>query len=161
MKIGSGKRGKLLINGITIWDSKFHLHGYHTWMNQWANRQVNLHALVSDVCFALLGWSEMNITQFHVVKLAFYMPWGWLRGRKTPKEAPQREYCLLNETVGLLLFLNWPIWGTSKVVVLDSWFCVFSGYYRTSKEGSCCSCTYQETKILTKVYWLRCNEGIL
>ena len=58
-----------------------------------------------------------------------------VEGRDEPKEAPAKDFSELGKTVGLLLRLTRSIWGTSKVVVLDSGFCVLKGISELRKKG--------------------------
>jgi hypothetical protein len=39
------------------------------------------------------------------------------------------------KTIGLLLRLTKPVWGTGKVVILDSGFCVLKGIIELKKQG--------------------------
>lgn len=50
-----------------------------------------------------------------------------VKGKDFPKEQPRLEFNNLGKTVGLLLCLTRPLWGTGKIVVLDSGFCVLCG----------------------------------
>jgi len=50
-----------------------------------------------------------------------------VEGKDTPRQAPPKQFHETGKTVGLLLRLTKPIWGSSKVVVLDSGFCVLKG----------------------------------
>mmetsp|Transcript_29007 Transcript_29007/g.44579 ORF Transcript_29007/g.44579 Transcript_29007/m.44579 type:complete len:123 (+) Transcript_29007:326-694(+) len=50
-----------------------------------------------------------------------------VKGKDFPKEQPMPEFNELGKTVGLLLCLTKPLWGTGKIVILDSGFCVLQG----------------------------------
>jgi hypothetical protein len=59
-----------------------------------------------------------------------------VEGKDEPKEGHGRkEFDELGKTVGLLLHLTKSIWGTAKVVVLDSGFCVLQGIVELKKRG--------------------------
>ena len=74
--------------------------------------------------------------------------------KDTPKEAPSKEYVLQGKTVGLLLHLTRPIWGTSKVVVLDSGFCVLQGIAELRNKG-----VFAAALIKKRKYWPKYIDG--
>ena len=74
--------------------------------------------------------------------------------KDTPKEAPSKEYVLQGKTVGLLLHLTRPIWGTSKVVVLDSGFCVLQGIAELRNKGVFAAALIEKQK-----YWPKYIDG--
>ena len=58
-----------------------------------------------------------------------------VEGKDTPKRAPRNKFNDMGKTVGLLLCLTKPIWGSSRVVVLDSGFCVLKVIVALRKKG--------------------------
>ena len=58
-----------------------------------------------------------------------------VEGRDTPKRASPKEFKKMGKTVGLLLHLTKKILGSSRVVVLDSGFCVLRGIAELRKKG--------------------------
>jgi hypothetical protein len=59
-----------------------------------------------------------------------------VEGKDEPKEGRgPNEFEQLGKTVGLLLRLTKTIWGTAKLVVLDSGFCALQGIVELKKRG--------------------------
>jgi len=59
-----------------------------------------------------------------------------VEGKDEPKEGRgPKEFEQLGKTVGLLLRLTKTIWGTAKLVVLDSGFCALQGIIELKKRG--------------------------
>ena len=77
-----------------------------------------------------------------------------VEGKDTPKEGPAKEFLSLGKTVGLLLRLTRPIWGSSKVVVLDSGFCVLQGIAQLRKKG-----VFAAALIKKRKYWPKYIDG--
>ena len=77
-----------------------------------------------------------------------------VEGKDTPKEAPPKDYSPLGKTVGLLLRLTRPLWGSSKVVVLDSGFCVLQGIAELRKKG-----VFAAALIKKRKYWPKYIDG--
>ena len=71
-----------------------------------------------------------------------------------PKEAAPKEFSSLGKTVGLLLRLTRPIWGLSKVVVLDSGFCVLQGVAVLRKKK-----VFSYALIKKRKYWPKHIDG--
>ncbi len=71
-----------------------------------------------------------------------------VEGKDEPKEAAPKEFSSLGKTVGLLLRLTRPICGSSKVVVLDSGFCVLQGIAELRKKG-----VFSAALIKKRKYW--------
>ena len=76
-----------------------------------------------------------------------------VEGKDAPKEVPQ-EFSELGKTVGLLLRLTKSIWGSSKVLVLDSGFCVLKGIVELRKKG-----IFAAALIKKRRYWPRYIKG--
>jgi hypothetical protein len=54
------------------------------------------------------------------------------------KDAPRQikvQFDDMGKTVGLLLRLTERLWGTGKVVILDSGFCVLKGIVEVARKG--------------------------
>ena len=58
------------------------------------------------------------------------------------------------KTIGVLLRLTEPVWGTGKLVVLDSGFCVLQGLVELKKKG-----VYTHALIKKRRYWPRHIPG--
>ena len=58
-----------------------------------------------------------------------------VKGRDESKQGSSKGYSKLGKTISLLLHLTRCIWGTSKVVVLNSGFCVLKGVAELRKNG--------------------------
>lgn len=77
-----------------------------------------------------------------------------VEGKDTPPERPRKEFEVLGKTVGLLLRLTKVLWGTSKVVVLDSGFCVLKGLVELRKKG-----VFASALIKKRRYWPKYIPG--
>lgn len=77
-----------------------------------------------------------------------------VEGRDEPSERPKKKFSELGKTVGLLLRLTKPLWSTSKVVVLDSGFCVLKGIVELRKKG-----VFASALIKKRRYWPKYVEG--
>eukprot|EP00980_Cylindrotheca_fusiformis_P024084 scaffold11524_cov91-Cylindrotheca_fusiformis.AAC.3 len=81
--------------------------------------------------------------------------WGveLVEGKDAP---PQRHVDFENEgkTVGLLLRMSRPLWGTAKALVLDSGFCVVKGITELSKKG-----VFAAALIKKRRYWPKYVRG--
>eukprot|EP00549_Striatella_unipunctata_P017315 CAMPEP_0118690650 /NCGR_PEP_ID=MMETSP0800-20121206/10236_1 /TAXON_ID=210618 ORGANISM="Striatella unipunctata, Strain CCMP2910" /NCGR_SAMPLE_ID=MMETSP0800 /ASSEMBLY_ACC=CAM_ASM_000638 /LENGTH=192 /DNA_ID=CAMNT_0006588329 /DNA_START=370 /DNA_END=947 /DNA_ORIENTATION=- len=71
-----------------------------------------------------------------------------VKGKDFPKEQPMPEFNELGKTVGLLLCLTKPLWGTGKIVILDSGFCVLQGLLSFVKHG-----VFAAALIKKQKYW--------
>ena len=60
----------------------------------------------------------------------------------------------MGKTAGLLLRLTKPIWGSSKVIVLDSGFCVLKGIVELRKRG-----TFAAALVKKRRYWSKFVKG--
>mmetsp|Transcript_1932 Transcript_1932/g.2699 ORF Transcript_1932/g.2699 Transcript_1932/m.2699 type:complete len:119 (-) Transcript_1932:341-697(-) len=58
-----------------------------------------------------------------------------VKGKDPPPEEGPQEYNKLGKTVGLLLCLIKGMWGSGKIVVLDSGFCVIKCLVELTKRG--------------------------
>ena len=76
-----------------------------------------------------------------------------VEGRDEPRQT-QKEFSDQGKTVGLLLRLTRPIWGSSKVVVLDSGFCVLQGIAELRKKG-----VFGAALIKKRRYWPKYIKG--
>jgi len=77
-----------------------------------------------------------------------------VEGKDKPRERPEPEFNELGKTVGLLLRLTQQLWGTGKVVVLDSGFCVLKGLIELKKKG-----VFAAALIKKRKYWPRYIDG--
>lgn len=76
-----------------------------------------------------------------------------VEGKDAPKERPFK-FEDLGKTVSLLLRLTEPLWGTAKMVVLDSGFCVLKGIIELKKRG-----VYAAALIKKRRYWPKYIKG--
>jgi hypothetical protein len=80
-----------------------------------------------------------------------------VEGKDEPKEGRGRkEFDELGKTVGLLLRLTRSLWGTAKVVVLDSGFCVLQGIVELKKRG-----VFAAALIRKRRYWPKWIPGTM
>jgi hypothetical protein len=75
-----------------------------------------------------------------------------VEGKDEPIQGRRKEFDELGKTVGLLLCLTKTIWGTVKVVVLDSGFCVLQGIVELKKRGVFAAVLIKKTPLLAKTY---------
>ena len=71
-------------------------------------------------------------------------------GKDLPWDLGEKEYNNLGKTVGLLLQLMKAVWGTGKVFVLNSRFCVLKAIYRVEEEGTVWCHSHQEKMLLAQ-----------
>ena len=76
-----------------------------------------------------------------------------VEGKDEPSEKP-KEFSEKGKTVSLLLRLTKKLWGTGKVVVLDSGFCVLQGLIELKKKG-----VFAASLIKKRRYWPKYIEG--
>lgn len=77
-----------------------------------------------------------------------------VEGKDTPKQALPKTFSEMGKTVGLLLRLTKPLWGSSKVVVLDSGFCVLKGIAELRKKG-----VFAAALVKKRRYWPKHIKG--
>ena len=94
---------------------------------------------------------ETNFTPLPVEYQGFFGVLRLLKVR-TNLLKKKKEFSEHGKTVGLLLRLTKPIWGTGRVVVLDSGFCVVKGIIALKKKGHFLSGTDKKEEILAKIY---------
>ena len=70
------------------------------------------------------------------------------------KKDPPPEFSRLGKTVSLLLRMSKPIYGTAKVLILDSGFCVVEGITQLLKKG-----VYSAALIKKRRYWPKYIRG--
>jgi Transposase IS4 len=78
-----------------------------------------------------------------------------VEGKDQPKEI-RRDFEATGKTVGLLLRMSEPLWGTGKVVVLDSGFCVLQGIIELRKKG-----VFAAALVKKRRYWPKYVKGEL
>ena len=71
-----------------------------------------------------------------------------VKGKDTPPERPPKKYSSHGKTAALLLRLTEPIWGSGRVVILDSGFCVLKAIVELRKRG-----VYSSALIKKRRYW--------
>ncbi len=77
-----------------------------------------------------------------------------VEGKDEPPENPMHDYEHMGRTVGLLLRLTKSMWGTAKMVVLDSGFCVLKGIIELKKRG-----VFAAALIKKRRYWPKYVKG--
>eukprot|EP00934_Nitzschia_sp_Nitz4_P007490 Nitzschia sp. Nitz4//scaffold526_size3785//2112//3756//NITZ4_009261-RA/size3785-processed-gene-0.3-mRNA-1//1//CDS//3329553959//7480//frame0 len=77
-----------------------------------------------------------------------------VEGRDEPRQQPAKEFHELGKTVSLLLRLTRPLWGSSKLVILDSGFCVLQGIVELRKHG-----VFASALIKKRRYWPKYIRG--
>ena len=76
-----------------------------------------------------------------------------VEGMDAPAQLKQK-YDNLGKTVGLLLRMTEGFWGTAKIVVLDSGFCVLQGLIELAKRG-----VFAAASIKKRRYWPKHIRG--
>ena len=56
-------------------------------------------------------------------------------GKDHPRQLGEKTHDEKGKTIGVLLHLTEPVWGTGKLVVLESGFCVLQGLVELKKKG--------------------------
>ena len=56
-------------------------------------------------------------------------------GKDHPTQLNNKEFDKLGKTIGTLLHLTKPVWGSGKIFVLDSGFCVLKAIIELKKKG--------------------------
>lgn len=77
-----------------------------------------------------------------------------VEGKDEPVERPAKAYSDKGKTVGLLLRLTESIWGSGRIVILDSGFCVLKGLIELRKRG-----VYASALIKKRRYWPKYVDG--
>ena len=75
-------------------------------------------------------------------------------GKDHPRQLGEKTHDEKGKTIGVLLCLTEPVWGTGKLVVLDSGFCVLQGLVELKKKG-----VYAHALIKKRRYWPRHIPG--
>ena len=77
-----------------------------------------------------------------------------VEGKDRPKELQKFEFGERGKTSGLLLHLCKPLFGTGKLVILDSGFCVLAAVIELMKFG-----VYASALIKKRRYWPKNIDG--
>ena len=77
-----------------------------------------------------------------------------MEGKDRPRELPRREFEELGKTVGLMLRMCQPLFGSGKAVVMDSGFCVAKGIVELEARG-----VYGAALIKKRRYWPKSVPG--
>jgi len=77
-----------------------------------------------------------------------------VEGKDRPDELPQPEFDRHGKTVGLLVRLTKSLWGTGKLVILDSGFCVVKGLVELKRKG-----VFASALIKKRRYWPKYIDG--
>jgi Transposase IS4 len=77
-----------------------------------------------------------------------------VEGKDRPTDRGPPEFNHLGKTVGLLLRMTRSMWGSGKVVVLDSGFCVLKGLIELRKKG-----LFAAALIKKRRYWPKYIQG--
>ena len=56
-------------------------------------------------------------------------------GKDHPTQLNNKEFDELGKTIGMLLHLTEPVWGSGKIFILDSGFCVLKAIIELKKKG--------------------------
>ena len=75
-------------------------------------------------------------------------------GKDHPTQLNNKEFDELGKTIGMLLRLMKPVWGSGKIFVLDSGFCVLKAIIELKKKG-----VFVATLIKKRCYWLKYVPG--
>lgn len=77
-----------------------------------------------------------------------------VEGKDRPRQLPRREFEELGKTVGLMLRMCQPLFGSGKAVVMDSGFCVAKGIVELEARG-----VYGAALIKKRRYWPKSVPG--
>lgn len=77
-----------------------------------------------------------------------------VEGKDRPPEAPKLPFENEGKTVGLLLRMTEKLWGSARVVVLDSGFCVLKGLIELRKKG-----VFAAAIVKKRRYWPKYIDG--
>ena len=77
-----------------------------------------------------------------------------VEGKDTPREWAKPKFHLIGKTAGLLLRLCEEIFGTGKIVILDSGFCVLQAIIELKKMG-----VYASALVKKRRYWPKHVKG--
>ena len=72
-------------------------------------------------------------------------------GKDRPLQLNKKQFDDLGKTVGTLLRLTEPVWGSGKVFILDSGFCVLKAIVELQKKGIFAVAHIKKTSILAKI----------
>ena len=72
-------------------------------------------------------------------------------GKDCPTQLNNKEFDELGKTIGTLLCLTKPAWGSGKIFVLHSGFCVLKAIIELKKKGVFCSSINQKMMLLAEV----------
>ena len=75
-------------------------------------------------------------------------------GKDHPTQLNNKEFDELGKTIGMLLCLTKPVWGSGKIFILDSAFCVLKAIIELKKKG-----VFAAALIKKWHYWLKYVPG--
>lgn len=143
---------------IGEWNSNMKMKFFPSWiscLDESMSKWVGKYSCPGFMCVPRKPWPLGN--EYHTIAcgtsgVLYQME--LVEGRDTPKRAPPKEYSEMGKTVGLLLRLTKPIWGSSRVVVLDSGFCVLKGIVELRKKG-----VFATALVKKRRYWPKYVKG--
>ena len=75
-------------------------------------------------------------------------------GKDLPTQLNNKEFDELGKTIGMLLCLTNPVWGSGKIFILDSGFCVLKAILELKKKG-----VFPAALIKKQCYWPKYIPG--
>ena len=75
-------------------------------------------------------------------------------GKDCPTQLNNKKFDELGKTIGMLLHLTKPVWGSGKIFILDSGFCVLKGIIEFKKKG-----VFVAALIKNQCYWPKYVPG--
>ena len=117
----------------------------------------NMHTTCPGFMFALRKpWSFGN--EYHTVccgNTGIMFAMEIVEGKDAPRSRQYQEFDDLGgKTVGLLLRLSKSIWGSARIIILDSGFCVLKGIIELRKKG-----LYASVLIKKRRFWPKYIRG--
>ena len=74
-------------------------------------------------------------------------------GKDRPRHLGEKEHDNKGQMIGTQLHLTEPVWGTGKIVVLDSGFCVLQGLIELKKKGVYAHALIKKTILAKTCSW--------
>ena len=123
---------------IDAWNSNMEENFIPSWMNtidESMSKWVNEYTCPGFMCVPRKPWKFGN--EYHDAGCAMSnIIWrvDLREGKDRPRHLGEKEHDNKGRTIGTLLHLTEPVWGTGKIVVLDSGFCVLQGLIELKKK---------------------------
>ena len=140
------------------WNSNMDKNFYPSWvscLDESMSKWLSQYTCPGHMCVPRKPWPFGN--EYHTIacgETEVMYQTELVEGKDCPPERPVKQYDELGKTVGLLLRLTRPIWGSSRLVILDSGFCVLKGIVALLAKGVFASALIKKRK-----YWPEYIKG--